>query len=237
MLEVKDLSCGYGDIVAARKLSFSVKAGEVLSLIGANGAGKSSTLMCLAGLVTRLQGSIRIDAQEIGELSPERRIRHGIALVPEGRRIFADLSVTENLTVGGQIVSLDLLEKNREQVFQYFPRLRDRQWQLAGSLSGGEQQMLAIGRALMSQPRVLLVDEMSLGLMPKIVDECYAVLEGLKDTGVATVLVEQNTERALKEADQVLVIEAGNPTWQGAASELEQNPEKVEAFLSMATTL
>jgi len=231
MLEVSDLSCGYGDIVAARELSFAVKAGEVLSLIGANGAGKSSTLMCLAGLVTRHQGSIQVNGQEIGGLNPEQRIHHGIALVPEGRRIFSDLSVTENLTVGGHIVALDLLEGNREQVFQYFPRLRERARQLAGSLSGGEQQMLAIGRALMSQPRVLLVDEMSLGLMPKIVDECYAVLQDLKNTGVATVLVEQNTERALKAANQVLVIEAGNPTWQGEASELAQNPEVIEALL------
>jgi branched-chain amino acid transport system ATP-binding protein len=235
MLEVAELSCGYGDIVAARKLSFSVKTGEVLSLIGANGAGKSSTLMCLVGLVARLQGSILIDGQEIGELSPEQRIHHGIALVPEGRRIFSDLSVTENLTVGGQIVNLESLDINREQVFEYFPRLRERQWQLAGSLSGGEQQMLAIGRALMSQPRVLLVDEMSLGLMPKIVDECYAVLQDLKNTGVATVLVEQNTERALKAADQVLVIEAGNSTWQGEAAELAQNPDKIEALLSGST--
>jgi branched-chain amino acid transport system ATP-binding protein len=234
MLEVSDLSCGYGDIVAARDLNFEVKSGEILSIIGANGAGKSSTLMCLVGLVARLQGNIRIDGKEIGGLNPEQRIHHGMALVPEGRRIFSDLSVSENLTVGGQIVGLNLLDKNRELVYQYFPRLRDRQWQLAGSLSGGEQQMLAIGRALMSQPRILLVDEMSLGLMPKIVDECYAVLQDLKDTGVATVLVEQNTERALKTADQVLVIEAGNPTWQGDASELERNSEVIEDLLSVA---
>jgi branched-chain amino acid transport system ATP-binding protein len=233
MLEVTELSCGYGDIVAARKLSFVVKAGEVLSLIGANGAGKSSTLMCLVGLVARHQGSILLDGQEIGELNPEKRIHHGIALVPEGRRVFSDLSVIENLSVGGQIVDLDSLKANHEQVFQYFPRLRERQWQQAGSLSGGEQQMLAIGRALMSQPRVLLVDEMSLGLMPKIVDECYAVLEDLKATGVATVLVEQNTERSLKAADQVLVIEAGNSIWQGEASELARNPSIIEDLLSV----
>ena len=234
MLEVTELSCGYGDIVAARGLNFAVKSGEILSIIGANGAGKSSTLMCLVGLVARLQGNIRIDGKEIGELNPEQRIHHGMALVPEGRRIFSDLSVTENLTVGGQIVDPNSLEKNREQVYQYFPRLRERQWQLAGSLSGGEQQMLAIGRALMSQPRILLVDEMSLGLMPKIVDECYAVLQDLKNTGVATVLVEQNTERALKTADQALVIEAGNPTWQGDASDLARNSEVIEDLLSVA---
>lgn len=233
MLEVTDLSCGYGDIVAARKLSFSVKAGEVLSLIGPNGAGKSSTLMCLVGLVTQHHGSILVDGQEITELRPEQRIHHGIALVPEGRRIFSDLSVTENLTIGGQIVDLVSLDRNREQVFQYFPRLRERHRQLAGSLSGGEQQMLAIGRALMSQPRVLLVDELSLGLMPRIVDECYAVLQDLKNSGVATVLVEQNTERALQAADQVLVIEAGNPSWQGEAGELAKNPETIEALLSV----
>lgn len=233
MLEVSNLSCGYGDIVAARELSFSVKRGEVLSLIGANGAGKSSTLMCLSGLVEMRGGSVRIDDVELGPLKPEQRIRQGIALVPEGRRIFPDLSVLENLIVGGQIVGKETLATNHELVFNYFPRLHQRQKQLAGSLSGGEQQMLAIGRALMSNPRVLLVDEMSLGLMPKVVDECYRVLQELKNKGVAIVLVEQDTERAINAADHILIIEAGNAVWQGSADELKRQPEIVDTLLGI----
>lgn len=231
MLEVTNLSCGYGDIIVARELSFSVNEGEVLSVIGANGAGKSSTLNCLCGIVEKIHGSICINGFEIGELIPEQRIQHGIALVPEGRRVFPDLSVNENLTVGGHIVDRKLLETNREKVFSYFPRLGERPKQLAGSLSGGEQQMLAFGRALMSLPKLLLVDEMSLGLMPKVVDECYQVLQDLKDNGVAIILVEQNTERALAVADHVLVIEAGNLYWQGSSAELAQNPAVVEAMM------
>lgn len=231
MLEVTSLSCGYGDIIVARELSFSVNEGEVLSVIGANGAGKSSTLNCLCGIVEKKHGSICINGVEIGALIPEQRIQHGIALVPEGRRVFPDLSVNENLTVGGHIVDRKLLETNREKVFSYFPQLGERPKQLAGSLSGGEQQMLAFGRALMSLPKLLLVDEMSLGLMPKVVDECYQVLQDLKDKGVAIILVEQNTERALAVADHVLVIEAGNLYWQGSSAELAQNPEVVEAMM------
>jgi branched-chain amino acid transport system ATP-binding protein len=153
--------------------------------------------------------------------------------VPEGRRIFPDLSVLENLIIGGGIVDKQILHSGFEQAFTYFPRLRDRQRQLAGSLSGGEQQMLAIGRALMSQPKVLLVDEMSLGLMPKVVDECYEVLNDLKQKDVAIVLVEQNTERALNAADRVLLIEASNVTWQGSAEALKQIPELLDSLLGV----
>jgi branched-chain amino acid transport system ATP-binding protein len=233
MLEVSELSCGYGDIVAARDINLSVSSGEVLSIIGANGAGKSSTLMCLSGLVEQYSGSIRVDGAELAKLKPEQRIQKGISIVPEGRRIFPDLSVFENLIVGGQIVDKQTLYSGCEQAFTYFPRLRDRQRQLAGSLSGGEQQMLAIGRALMSQPKVLLVDEMSLGLMPKVVDECYEVLNDLKQKGVAIVLVEQNTERALNAADRVLLIEASNVTWQGSAEALKQIPELLDSLLGV----
>jgi branched-chain amino acid transport system ATP-binding protein len=233
MLEVSELSCGYGDIVAARDISFSVSNGEILSIIGANGAGKSSTLMCLSGLVEQYSGNIRVDGAELDTLEPEQRIRKGISIVPEGRRVFPDLSVLENLIIGGQIVDKKMLHSGFEQAYHYFPRLRDRQRQLAGSLSGGEQQMLAIGRALMSQPKVLLVDEMSLGLMPKVVDECYEVLNDLKQKGVAVVLVEQNTERALNAADQVLLIEASHVTWQGSAEALKQIPKLLDSLLGV----
>jgi branched-chain amino acid transport system ATP-binding protein len=221
MLEVSKLSCGYGDIVAARDISFRLSSGEVLSIIGANGAGKSSTLMCLSGLVEQYNGSIQVNGVELAKLKPEQRIQKGISIVPEGRRIFPDLSVLENLIVGGQIVDKSTLHLGCEQAFNYFPRLRDRQRQLAGSLSGGEQQMLAIGRALMSQPKVLLVDE------------CYEVLNDLKQKNVAIVLVEQNTERALNAADQVLLIEASQVTWQGSAEALKQTPELFNSLLGL----
>lgn len=184
MLEVTNLSAGYGDIVAIRDFSFSVKAGEILTFIGANGAGKSTTLMAIMGLVQQNSGSIILSGIDITNLPVEARIGHGIAIVPEGRRIFPDLTVRENLVVGGHSGTKQILEQGIETVFGYFGRLGERSGQLAGSLSGGEQQMLAMGRALISQPKLLLVDELSLGLMPKVVDECYEVLRELNKNGI-----------------------------------------------------
>ena len=231
MLEVSGLSCGYGDIVAVRDFSFSVGAGEILALLGANGAGKTSTLMCLAGIVERKSGRVVLSGTDLTASPAEQRIRHGMAIVPEGRRIFPDLTVLENLTVGAHVVSAARLAEGIEQTYGYFPRLKERRGQLAGSLSGGEQQMLAMGRALMSAPKLLLVDELSLGLMPKVVDECYEVLYRMKAMGMAIILVEQNTERALAAADNVCVLEAGNLTWQGPAEEARRNAALVTAFL------
>lgn len=231
MLEVSGLSCGYGDIVAARDLSFTVHAGSILALLGTNGAGKTSTLMCLAGIVSRKSGRIAIGGEDITDIPAERRIRHGMAIVPEGRRIFPDLTVLENLTVGGHLVSAARLAEGIGQVYGYFPRLHERKGQLAGSLSGGEQQMLAMGRALISGPKLLLVDELSLGLMPTVVDECYEVLQRMKAEGMAIVLVEQNTERALAVADDVIVIEAGNLSWRGTAAQAHENENLLAAFL------
>lgn len=231
MLEVSGLSCGYGDIVAVRDLSFSIGQGKVLALLGANGAGKSSTLMCLVGLVARKAGRIVVSGRDVSEMSAEQRITHGIAIVPEGRRIFPDLTVRENLMVGGHIVSGGRLADGIEQVYGYFPQLKERKAQLAGSLSGGEQQMLAMGRALMSGPKLLLVDELSLGLMPKVVDECYEVLHRMKTAGMAIVLVEQSTERALAAADEVCVLEAGNLSWSGTAAKARANENLLAAFL------
>ena len=155
----------------------------------------------------------------------------GVALVPEGRRVFADLSVDDNLTVGGHLRDSAELETNRESVYTTFPRLAERRSQLAGSLSGGEQQMLAIGRAVMASPTVLLVDELSLGLMPKMVDECYRVIDALREQGLLIVLVEQSTQRALDVADQVVVMESGRRSWQGSGLEARQNPSIVGAYL------
>ncbi len=219
MLQVEGLTCGYGDMVAVRDLSFSVGVGEIFALIGTNGAGKTSTLMCLAGQVALKAGKVSFAGLDLSTLPARQRVRHGLAIVPEGRRIFPDLSVTENLTVGGHTLDGASLERNRERVFAAFPRLAERPRQQAGSLSGGEQQMLALGRALMSEPKLLLVDELSLGLMPKVVDECYAVLGRLKSEGVAILLVEQNTERALEAADRLCILEAGAKTWEGPAGE------------------
>ncbi|MCP4768378.1 MAG: ABC transporter ATP-binding protein [Gammaproteobacteria bacterium] len=223
MLKVSGLTAGYGDIIAVRDFSFSIDKGTTLALLGANGAGKSTTIMSLMGLVERKSGRIVMDGEDISTLNIEARISRGLAIVPEGRRVFADLSVHENLMTGGHIVSKEIMQMGIDTVYGYFPRLGERSRQAAGSLSGGEQQMLAIGRALISRPRILMIDELSLGLMPSIVDECYAVLETLKKDNIAILLVEQNTERALSVADQICVLEAGNLTWSGSAAAAREN--------------
>ena len=223
MLQVNDLSAGYGDIIAVREFSFSVEAGKIHALVGANGAGKSSTLMCLMGLVEQKSGSIVMDNQQISKERIERRISAGLAIVPEGRRIFPDLNVLENLMVGGHIVSTSIMNSGIEMVYEFFPQLYERQTQAAGSLSGGEQQMLAMGRALISRPKILIVDELSLGLMPKVVDECYEVLNKLKSESIGILLVEQNTERAFSVADDISALEAGNLFWSGTAEQARAN--------------
>jgi branched-chain amino acid transport system ATP-binding protein len=233
MLSVSKLTAGYGDVIAVRDFSFSVEQGSILALLGANGAGKTSTLMCLVGLVEQKAGIIKMDGQDISFAPIEARISKGVAVVPEGRRIFPDLSVRENLMIGGHIVSESDMRDGISSVFGYFPRLEERQSQAAGSLSGGEQQMLAMGRALISRPKLLIVDELSLGLMPKVVDECYEVLAALKATGIATILVEQNTERALKVADHVCVLEAGNLFWSGAAAGARNNASLTDRLLGL----
>ena len=223
MLEVSGLTSGYGDIVAVRDFSFAIERNNILALLGANGAGKSSTLMSLIGIVSQSAGQIVFKEEDITMLPTYRRISRGMAIVPEGRRIFPDLSVMEILIVGGHVIAKAAMHQSIEQVFEYFPRLSERRNQSAGTLSGGEQQMLALGRALISSPELLLVDELSLGLMPTVVDECYQVLQALKDKGVAIVLVEQNTERALAVADHVCVLEAGNLVWAGPAADAPGN--------------
>lgn len=223
MLDVKNLSAGYGDIIAVRDFSFHVGAGQILAVMGANGAGKSSTLMSLIGLVDRKSGSIVLDGEDISNSEIETRIAKGLAIVPEGRRIFPDLTIRENLMVGGHVVAANVMSEGIDMVYGLFPRLSERRSQAAGSLSGGEQQMLAMGRALISRPKILIVDELSLGLMPKVVDECYAVLEKLKAEKIGVVLVEQNTERAFAVADAVVVLEAGNEIWSGSAQEARGN--------------
>ena len=231
MLQIRNLQCGYEDIVAVHDLSFEAAAGEVFALIGANGAGKTTTIMALAGHVAPMRGSILVEGQDISEEKAQGRLSHGIALVPEGRREFPDLSVENNLTVGGHTVGREALRSNRENAYQIFPRLAERRTQLAGSLSGGEQQMLAIARAMMASPKILLVDELSLGLMPKMVDECYQVVDTLKQQGLLIVLVEQSTQRALEVADQVAVLESGRLAWYGDGESARRDSSIVSAYL------
>ncbi len=231
MLAVRSLTCGYGDMRAVDELSFEAGAGEIFALIGANGAGKTTTIMALAGHLRPRAGAITLDGEDITSLGARERVQRRIALVPEGRRVFADLSVDENLTVGGHLLDAARLRKQRDRVYAIFPRLAERRSQRAGSMSGGEQQMLAIGRAVMAGPRVLLVDELSLGLMPKMVDECYRVIEALKDEGLAVVLVEQSTQRVLETADNVAVLESGRTSWAGTGAQARADPAIIAAYL------
>ncbi|NNF77524.1 MAG: ABC transporter ATP-binding protein [Rhizobiales bacterium] len=234
MLTVDNLTCGYGDIMAVHGLSFAAGKGEIFAMLGANGAGKTSTIMCLAGHVAATSGRVTLNGTNITDLPAQARVGHGMALVPEGRRVFAELSVEENLVVGGHTIAGPALSANLERIFGHFPRLAERKTQAAGSLSGGEQQMLAIGRALMANPQLVLIDELSLGLMPKAIDACYEVLQALKADGLSILLVEQNTTRVLDIADQVIVLESGVKSWEGTGVEADGNAALLEAYLGTA---
>ncbi len=234
MLRLDRLTCGYGPFHAVTELSLEVPDGNVLALIGANGAGKSSTLMAIAGHVAVMGGRVIFNDTDIATEPVRSRVRLGIALAPEGRRLFPDLTVAENLTVGGYSQPRMAEARNIERVVTLFPRLENRLAQLAGSMSGGEQQMLAIGRALMAEPRLLLIDEVSLGLMPAVIDVCYAALGQLRDEGLAILLVEQSTQRAFDIADSVCVLESGRAVWHGTAAAARKDPALVEAYLGLA---
>ncbi len=234
MLQLKNVDCGYGAFQAVHDLSLSVEAGQIFALLGPNGAGKSSTIMSIAGHVNLFSGSIHFDGEDITSMPARERVKKGIAVAPEGRRLFPDLTIEENLTVGGYCLPKQREAVNRDMVFSLFPRLTERLKQPAGTLSGGEQQMLAIGRAMMTEPRFLMIDEVSLGLMPKMVDVCYKAIHHLKSQGVTIFLVEQNTKRALEVADQVCVLESGNAVWQGTAADARKDPDLIEAFLGMS---
>ena len=233
MLEMKDLSCGYGALSAVHDLSLALQPGTVTGLLGANGAGKSSTLMCIAGHVAQQGGQLLLDGEDIGHMPATERVRRGIAISPEGRRLFKDLSVEDNLRVGGVIHPASGFARDRDRVLAMFPRLGERINSLAGNLSGGEQQMLAIGRALMTRPRLIMIDELSLGLMPKVIDLCYRALHTLRDEGMTVLLVEQNTERVLATADSVCVLESGRAVWRGSAADARKDPSLTAAFLGL----
>jgi branched-chain amino acid transport system ATP-binding protein len=223
LLTLEDVRCGYGEVAAVSGLSLAIAPGQIFALLGPNGAGKTSTIMTIMGHVTLQQGSVGFAGQDISRLPAIARAGLGIALVPEGRRLFPDLTVDETLTVGGYSRPRADDRRNRERVFALFPRLAERQSQLAGSLSGGEQQMLALGRALMAAPRLLLIDELSLGLMPKMVDLCVAALRALNRDGLTILLVEQNTARALALADAVCVLASGRAVFRGTAADASRD--------------
>jgi len=230
MLRLEKLSCGYGPIRAVEDVSFDVPAGSVLALLGPNGAGKTSTLMAIMGQATIHGGRILLDGSDISANPPAARASLGIALVPEGRRLFPDLTVEENLTVGGYARSAARDPINRKRVYELFPRLAERPKQLAGLLSGGEQQMLAIGRALMADPKLLLIDELSLGLMPKMVDLCFQAIDRLRQSGLTMVLVEQNTRRAIEIAETVCILVSGSVVFLDSAAVARENTALFETF-------
>jgi branched-chain amino acid transport system ATP-binding protein len=234
MLRLERLSCGYGPMQAVHELDLEAGAGRITALLGANGAGKSSTIMCVAGHVEIHGGRILYQGAAINNLSPMQRVTAGIGLVPEGRRLFSSLTVRENLVVGGYCRAKEEAEPGIEQVVATFPRLGERLNQRAGSLSGGEQQMLAIGRALMSRPKLLMIDELSLGLMPKVIDICYQAIAELKEKGMSILLVEQSTQRALEVADEVTVLESGATVWKGSASQARDSSEMIDACLGLS---
>ena len=234
LLDLQNFSCGYGEMIAVRDLSFTVEAGEILALLGPNGAGKTSTLLAIMGHVEIRAGSLAVDGHDITRLPALKRAELGLALVPEGRRLFSDLTVGENLRVGGYSRSRAEETSNLARVFELFPRLAERRSQLAGSLSGGEQQMLAIGRALMSMPKLLLVDELSLGLMPRMIDLCLDALKKLNKEGLAILLVEQNTSRALDVADKVCVLASGRGVFAGPAETARSDVDLLHTYTSSA---
>lgn len=233
ILEVKNLNVSYGGIKAVKEISFVVPKGQVVTLIGANGAGKSSTLRSIVGLVRPESGSIQFKENELAGLPTDQIVSKGITLVPEGRRVFPDLTVLENLKIGAYMRK-DSLDADLNWVHELFPRLKERSWQLAGTLSGGEQQMLAIGRALMSRPELIMMDEPSLGLAPIVVQGVFDIIKEINKQGVTILLVEQNANMALRAADLGYVMETGRITLSGSGKELTENEEVKAAYLGKA---
>ena len=234
MLEVRDLHVYYGKIHALKGISFQVTEGEIVTLLGNNGAGKTTTLKTLSGLLAPRQGDVLLDGGSLVGAPPHGVVQKGITHVPEGRRIFNRLSVVENLTMGAYTRSDRDITADMESVFTIFPRLKERRTQVAGTLSGGEQQMLAIGRALMAKPRLLLLDEPSMGLAPVLVEQIFETVLAINRRGVTVLLVEQNAAMALSIARRGYVLETGRIALEGPAAELAENPEVRRAYLGEA---
>ena len=232
MLKVENLAVHYGGIQALQGITLHVPHKRVISLIGANGAGKSTTLRTIMGLVKSSSGSILYDGKDITSEKTKNIVETGVVMVPEGRRVFPNLTVMENLTLGAYArKDRTAIERDRNRVFELFPRLKEREWQKAGTLSGGEQQMLAVGRALMSSPKLLLMDEPSLGLAPLIVRDIFMIIREISENGVTILLVEQNAKAALEIADYGFVLETGRVTLEGTGKELLNNDDVRRAYL------
>ena len=232
MLEVKNLSVSYGAIEAVKDISFTVNAGEIVSLIGANGAGKTTTLHAITGLVPAKSGSVMYNGVDLLKTHNNKIVTLGMAHIPEGRHVFTRMSVEENLEMGAfSLKDQSDLKKDLDMVYGLFPRLKERRNQKAGTLSGGEQQMLAMGRALMSHPKTILMDEPSMGLSPKLVKEIFSIIRKLHEQGITILLVEQNAKMALSIADRAYVLETGRITMEGDAKELLNNEQVRKAYL------
>jgi branched-chain amino acid transport system ATP-binding protein len=232
LLKVKDLNVNDGVIHAIKDVSFEVEEGEIVALIGANGAGKTSTLHAISSLISSKSGEIIFDGKDISKMPAHKIVGLNLAQVPEGRRIFAQLSVEDNLEMGAFLRDDNKIEDDIQHIYSLFPRLEERKKQLAGTLSGGEQQMLAMGRALMSKPKLLLLDEPSMGLSPILVNEIFDIIKTInKEEGVTVLLVEQNASKALKIADKAYVLETGTITVSGKAADVANNSRVKEAYL------
>ena len=233
MLKVTDLTVNYGMIQAVKGISFEVKEGEIVALIGANGAGKTTTLQTVTGMIPSRTGTIEFAGTAITKVPAHRIVSMGLAHVPEGRRVFAQLTVLENLKMGAYTrKDKDGIEETLKEIYKRFPRLEERKSQLAGTLSGGEQQMLAMGRALMSRPKMILMDEPSMGLSPLYVAEIFKIIQDINASGTTVLLVEQNAKKALSIADQAYVLETGNIVLSGKASDLMNDDSVKKAYLS-----
>lgn len=230
VLEINNLTVSYGAIEAIKGVSVQVPEGKIVTLIGANGAGKSTMLKSIAGLVRPKTGTILYNGEDITGKSPDRIVKAGIVMVPEGRRVFPNLTVKENLRMGAYLRK-DNLNEDYEYVYTLFPRLKEREWQLAGTLSGGEQQMLAVGRGLMARPKVMMMDEPSLGLAPLVVQDIFRIIRTINDNGITVLLNEQNANMALKTADRGYVMETGLITMEGTGAELLADEGVREAYL------
>ena len=231
MLELQDLTVSYGGIQALKGISLQVGEGEIVTLIGANGAGKSTTLRTISGLEKPQGGRIIYNGVDITGKPSKYMVQNGLILVPEGRLIFPDMTVLENLKIGAYLRRDRDIDKDIQHMYELFPRLKERSWQMAGTLSGGEQQMLAVGRALMSRPKLIMMDEPSLGLAPLIVRDIFQIIRTIRDSGVTVLLIEQNANAALKIADRGYVLETGRIALEGTGQELLSNPAVRAAYL------
>ncbi len=230
LLEIRNLSVSYGGINAVKDINLDVPEGQIVTLIGANGAGKSTILRTISGLVKTKTGSVTYEGKELLGKSPDYIVSQGVTLVPEGRRVFTDLTVLENLKIGAYLRK-DNIEPDIEYVYSLFPRLKERAWQYAGTLSGGEQQMLAVGRALMSRPKLIMMDEPSLGLAPLVVKSIFDIIKTINQKGITVLLIEQNANMALMAAHTAYVLETGNITMKGTGAELLADERIKEAYL------